>query len=265
MKELTVSQIKEIQINILKVIAEYCDNNGITYFLGSGTLIGAVRHQGYIPWDDDIDLLMPRPDYEVFIAAFNRDNSTYKVFSNENTSTYCYPFAKVSDQRTLLVEALNVNFEGIGVNVDIFPIDGLPESKKEQVKLFKKITIIKNLLTYSSTPIRSERKAYKNWILRAIKLINANYLVNKLSSLAKSNSYNNAEEVGMIVWSSNKSIPCVSKGVFETYKLERFEGNEYKIPVGYHQWLTKVYGNYMKLPPEDKRISHHDFKAYLIK
>jgi len=263
-KELTVSQIKEIQLNILQVIADFCDKNNITYFLGSGTLIGAIRHQGYIPWDDDIDLLMPRPDYEVFISIFNKDDSNFKVFSNENDSKYCYPFAKVSDQRTLLVEDLNENFEGIGINVDIFPIDGLPEKKKEQVKLFKKITIVQKLLSYTSTPIRKERKLYKNWILRIIKLLNANCLVNKLSDLAKSNKYNNAKEVGMIVWSSNKSIPSVSKQVFEKYKLELFEGEEYKVPIGYHQWLTKVYGDYMKLPPEDKRVSHHHFKAYLI-
>lgn len=263
-KELTEIEIKKVQLSILDFVADYCEKNKISYFLGFGTLIGAVRHKGYIPWDDDIDLLMPRPDYEKFVSMFYNENSHYKVFTNDITNSYPYPFAKVSDQRTLLVEATNANLKEVGINIDIFPIDGIPDNLIERERLFGKIIKIKNILFYWTIPFSSNRARYKNMILKLIKCFDYNYFVKKMTKFAKMYKYETAKEVAMIVWSSSKSVPNVSKEVFEEYKLEIFEGNKYRIPAGYHEWLTKVYGDYMQLPPEENRITHHDFKAYSL-
>ena len=137
MQEIDFADIKQLALNILKDVAEFCDHHDIKYALAYGTMLGAVRHEGFIPWDDDIDIMMPREDYNRFIQLYNDSNSRYKVFSIETDNTYTYTMAKVFDQDTLMIDnTLWRNFDKAGVFVDIFPVDGLPESKSEQQALF---------------------------------------------------------------------------------------------------------------------------------
>ena len=129
MKEIGLEELKCIQLDLLQKTAEFCENNGIRYFLCGGTLIGAIRHHGYIPWDDDIDISMPRPDYDKFIKIFNKPENYYQVIDMSNNSKYGFPFAKVHDTRTLVNE-LQYSRDSFGVYIDIFPIDGVGEDKQ---------------------------------------------------------------------------------------------------------------------------------------
>ena len=132
-KLLSEEDIRQLQIEILDEVHAFCTANSITYFLAGGTLIGAIRHNGYIPWDDDIDIMMYRDDYNRFINLFNKNNERYHVFSIENDSGYNYHFAKICDKYTYLDETnLKINDIDLGINIDLFPLDKLPPEANEE-------------------------------------------------------------------------------------------------------------------------------------
>ena len=138
MKTISTEELKRIQLDILLVFHDFCIENGLEYSLFAGTLIGAVRHKGYIPWDDDIDICMTRPNYEKFIHSFNGHFPNYYVAAPELDWNYYAPYANVCDNRTLLLEGKNGhNGQEIGVKIDIFPIDGCTSSLTGYLELCK--------------------------------------------------------------------------------------------------------------------------------
>lgn len=132
-----IEEIKKIQLEILKYVDQFCSQNNIKYALGYGTLIGAVRHKGFIPWDDDIDIIMRRNDYNRFIELFSKETGRYKVWSHNLQTDYPIPYAKVTDEKTLKLEGTNYYVER-GVDIDVFPLDDLPNDEKAVDKVFKK-------------------------------------------------------------------------------------------------------------------------------
>ena len=152
MRAINSDELKSIQLDLLQKTADFCENNGLRYFLCGGTLIGAIRHKGYIPWDDDIDIAMPRPDYEKFVRIFNLTQNYYQVMSIETDPDYAYAFAKVYENRTVLKELhypgdafgvyidilydnrtvlKELHYKGsIGVFIDIFPADGVKNTNQ---------------------------------------------------------------------------------------------------------------------------------------
>lgn len=138
-----MEELKSIQLGILKDVHDYCSSTNITYWLAYGTLLGAIRHNGYIPWDDDIDIAMPREHYEKFIQSYKKKNTV--VYSCSNNKKYILHFAKVYDTRTILKEYANMNIE-TGVYIDIFPIDNVPDFKKQQDQLCRKISFYRHVL-----------------------------------------------------------------------------------------------------------------------
>lgn len=123
MKEMTLQELHEVQLAMLDAVDNYCRLNHLRYSLGGGTLLGAVRHHGYIPWDDDIDIMMPRPDYEKFMRYFKHEY--YKLYDYRTDDTCGFSFAKLIDTRTI-VQEYTITYS---VFIDIFPIDGLPHQK----------------------------------------------------------------------------------------------------------------------------------------
>ncbi len=126
-----IQELRQIQMGILDEVHQFCEANGLRYFLSSGTLIGAVRHKGYIPWDDDIDIYMPRQDYEQFLQTYSDTKGTYRAINPATEPHYYYTFAKVVDQRTRMVEKETEGYE-IGVYMDIFPVDYVTEDLQER-------------------------------------------------------------------------------------------------------------------------------------
>ncbi|MBO4675430.1 MAG: LicD family protein [Elusimicrobiaceae bacterium] len=268
-KSLVLNEVKQIQLNILLEVADFCDKNKITYFLTAGTLIGALRHKGFIPWDDDIDLVMLRPDYERFIALFNQRaaQSSLRVVSGADKN-YPYSYAKVMDERTEMIEnqALFNQFP-LGVNIDIFPLDFLTDDWQTACKWIKHIYRYNWLLEIKHISLDKPRPWYKQNTIRILqtilKLVPTDWLVRKINTLAQRYATQlRSKYVGQIVLKTKGEREIVEQAWFASTVPVDFEGHRFAAPVGYDAYLKRLFGNYMQLPPKEKQISHHHFKAY---
>ncbi|MBR4239431.1 MAG: LicD family protein [Prevotella sp.] len=259
-EELTLNEIREIQLDILTSIHNLCEKFGIRYSLGGGTLLGAVRHHGYIPWDDDIDIMMPRPDYEHFLKTYSAIGE-YEVQDIYNDDTYFYPFAKIYDKRTLLQELVMRS----GVYVDVFPIDGLPSKEMSEMYHERLTKIVYKELYYSAKTykIREGNKAllFLKYLLKRCKSPSRKKAVRHLERLVHSYDFNTAEYAGAICgrYGVKEHMPS---GVFLHYTELPFEGRSYSVIKDYDGYLRAHYGDYMVLPPVEQRISNHINKVY---
>lgn len=166
MKQITQEELKNIQVNILDRVKAFCDANEIEYFLFAGTLLGAVRHKGYIPWDDDIDICMRRKDYDRFFEVFNTDRKDgLRAIDYKNEKGYYLASGKVIDDRTIMQETTNFD-KKIGVYIDVFPLDDLPENVKELRRLDRKIKPYRNMLLLKIIKPNGKRSWYKDAILK---------------------------------------------------------------------------------------------------
>lgn len=264
MKALKIEEMKAIQIQILDKITEYCDDEGLIYFLGYGTLLGAVRHQGYIPWDDDIDILMPRPDYEKLIKFFTSED--YQIYTNEINNAYYYSFAKASYNKSVLKENMDNSFEGLGINIDIFPLDGCPNSEEECRKKFNSIERKRKILYAYVAPSNRSRKWYRELYVRfgkfILSFIDFSKIIKKMNEIAAEYDYYKADKVGNLVFNSGY-YELMDKEIFENRVKLKFEDKEYYVPGDYDNYLTNIYGDYMKFPPVEQQITHHDFEAFI--
>ena len=259
MRSLSIEEIKRIQKDILQVFATYCNQMGLRYFLAYGTLIGAIRHKGYIPWDDDIDIYMPRKDYEQFLQTYRDKTGRYRAINPQTEPHYYYTFAKVVDQHTLMVEKETEGYQ-IGVYMDIFPVDYVSDDPKEREQVFKKKKLlykIRRCKISNSNPLQSRLAywVYKHWPL------SVRQIEHRIRKLIVS------EQPTKTVCNMTEAGPKL-KGCFPAEDITsavdiEFEGKMYKTMVGYHNYLEHTYGDYMTLPPVEQRVTHQ-FEAYIL-
>ena len=263
MKEITIEEKKRISLEILDVIHDFCEKNGIKYYLAYGSLLGAVRHKGFIPWDDDIDLVMLRPEYELFQKLFNVDGYT---FVNEETKNiFPLVFGKVFANSTFGVyNGIPMNY---GVAVDIFPLDGLPSDENEMLRLYRKQQ--KNYINFSryvSGLLLKDVRSIKDLILKIYsKIIPLDFLKSNIVKTAKTYRYDNSNMIAPLqCLNINRFEKCNVNCYNEQVDL-LFEGKKYKAPVGYDEVLKSFYGeDYMTPPPETQRITNHDEQYFWI-
>ena len=257
MEEISLRELQLLELEILIEFDKYCRKNNLSYMLAAGTLLGAVRHEGFIPWDDDIDILMPREDYEMFRANFTHQR--YSVKSIKNTIGWPYSFSKCIDTKTELEEHAH-EVEPIGVFIDIFPLDGLPENGFSQRVHFLRLDVLKRILAYGLIANRPEYenrliKFFKSSISKACRLFNRDKIINKIDSLASKYPYRNSKYVAHQVLGYGLK-ERIEKTKMDSYKEFKFESGYYYGPIGYDDYLTHLFGDYMVLPPIEKRISH---------
>ena len=268
LRSVTENQKKELLVEMLSKLNELFKENNITYFLAYGTLIGAIRHNGFIPWDDDIDLLLPREDFIKLIRLLEKNSDKYKELNIEileygaNKKDY-YKRFKIADTRTCMVE---FGSERSGVFIDIFPLDcfnNMPMSKL--FKTQKKILWLDNLASLCHAGVaqgRGLKKHIYRLFLCAYKLIGLkrmeNYLVNKILKIAsfKEDGKICASEAGV------GYVKFFDTKAWSNSIMVEFEGLKCPVPVGYHEVLTAQYGDYMKLPPESERHSHEYYEMF---
>ena len=258
MKEITPQELQEIQLQILAYIDRVCTEHHLTYFLDAGTLLGAVRHKGFIPWDDDIDLLMPRKDYEKLFQIL-KDDETYPMINRHNAPNYIVPFSKVYDKRTCIKEKV-VDNPSYGVFVDIVPFDNLPDSALVRYVYQTRMKFLS--LAYRYKAFKYETKGLKANIMRGIaKRHSLEYFLEKLDRLAQ--KYN-GKETHYVWYHVFTYVPYakLEREVFAKSIPMQFENRKYPAPVGYDKRLRMAYGDYMQLPPKEKQVKTHSFRAY---
>lgn len=252
-----IQELRSIQMGILDDVHRFCEAHGLRYFLSSGTLIGAVRHKGYIPWDDDVDIYMPRQDYEQFMKLFIDKDGTYRVINPTIEPHYYYTFAKVVDQRTRMVEKETAGYE-IGVYMDIFPVDFVTDDLQERERIFKQKKLlykIRRCKISQSNPLKS-RLAY--WVYKCWPM-SVKQIERKIRRLIV------LDVPTTMVCNMTEAGPSI-KGCFPAEDIAssvdiEFEGKQYKTMVGYKDYLQRTYGDYMTLPPVEQRVTHK-FEAY---
>lgn len=270
MRQIDVEELKRIQLEIIDVVMKFCDENNISCWLSGGTLIGAIRHKGYIPWDDDIDLGMLRPDYNKFMKLFNTHNTRYKFVCYENDDKFYMPFGKVFDTSTVLYEPDEKGIK-MAVNIDIFVADNAPDDDKALRKMLMWQKIYRSLHMGRVFPAFAPPNGnmFRKICVYAFRILMhmipqvilpKNYFAGKLVKLSKTYADTNTKRVGDFV---GAHYLAVDRSLFSDTVYGEFEGRKYKLPVGYDSWLRGLYGDYMQLPPEDERISHHHFKAFV--
>lgn len=257
MRSITSDELKTIQLDLLQKTADFCEKNGLRYFLCGGTLIGAIRHKGYIPWDDDIDIAMPRPDYERFVKSFNQPDNYFQVACIKTDPNYSYAFAKVYDNRTILKE---LHYKGtIGAYIDVFPADGVKNVYQiYKIKLLHKILNTKKANFYNRT---MSKMLINFWGKILLLPFSAHQIATWMDNEARRYAFGSMPMSGVI---ANPFGPgeMVDKSVYDSDVFMEFEGRKYRAPVGYDTWLRSIYGDYMQLPPEEHRVTHHTFDAW---
>lgn len=241
--EMNENDIKEIQIGILNYLKEKCKENNLCYFLASGTLIGAVRHKGFIPWDDDVDVYMKIDDIEK-LAEILKNDKRYRLISMFNENDYI-------DECSLLVDintCQDINHFPMqlttGLSIDIFPLHGVPEDKEE-------------LLEYIETLKTLEMNCYNN----LFDIDKCSVSIKELIKGLKKYKFDESTYIANFL-SLNFMKTMMKKEDFLPAKELEFEGELYSVPFNYDKWLTQIFGEYMTLPPVNQRIPHHYFKAY---
>lgn len=266
MKELDCNEIQQLCLRMLKAIDAFAKEHHLTYYLSGGTLLGAVRHKGFIPWDDDMDLMMPRPDYMYLIKNFKHDR--YHLSSCEQEQDYLSCYARLWDTHTTITwDSSKIKEKKIGAFVDIFPIDGYPDNHL-QTKLFLyrvKFARAKLNMKTKNNFYAHEKMIPLKKIMRSCMKKDGNYYACALSKLAMHYDYQSSHYAGVVGASlQHLFVEKNPKSVFQKTIWLDFEDMKAPAPIGYDNYLRQLYGDYMQLPPIEKRVSAHEFHIYSL-
>ena len=262
-RPLTDEDIKELSIQILHYVDDFCKKNDIKYSLAYGTLLGAVRHKGFIPWDDDIDIMMVRKDYDRFIAEFSKDsNSLFSVASYETDKNFRYALAKVVCNSTIKDE---LGYTKYGFGIDLFPIDKIPKDIVKARHLISSLGRCWDLFMLKRMKWRKGRNVLKNIIMllsTPIVFLIPYSLIHKRIKHQTERYYSLDDYNLGCPFSPYGVKEIMEKDIFTEVETLPFEEETFCCLKKYNKYLTNIYGDYMQLPPEEKRITHHDFEAY---
>ena len=257
MKEMTLEELHNVGYALLEVFADYCRENGIKYSLAYGTVLGAARHKGFIPWDDDVDIFVPRPDYEKLIKLYE-DSERYRLVSPERDSGYKHPFAKFIDCSTVFIESHGED-KGLGVWLDIFPLDGAPNEDKQQTKMMRYYRLRRILITQGFN-VKNRKEYFKegnvpkgvaSCCIGALSKFTSFEKVKKsMEKRGLEYPYRNCEYVACL-WGPYGKKEVFPKQWIEDMALLKFGEHEYCVPGNYEDYLTGLYGStWMEIPKD---------------
>ena len=259
--------LKNVIRNNLQVFHNFCEKHNLTYYLSDGTLLGAIRHQGMIPWDDDADVCMPRKDYNRLLELSGELPKPYKLGHFSLDPHYIYPFIKFMDSNTEIIEYFGEASYKAGVWVDIFPLDGTYKSirvRKLHYALVRNLRFLFQLRVRSYRAPEDKTSTIKYWLKKIIKPL----LYSIIKAIPKSLIFNQMDFIAKHVCTDKTSVVgnlYTSIGIkashkkewFEEKQLVDFDGYKFFSPKGYDGYLTNLYGDYMTPPPENERKQHN--------
>lgn len=242
-------------LDILKMFDKVCREHNLRYCLVGGTLIGAVRHKGFIPWDDDLDVSMPRPDYELLIKNCKEWlPAPYELVCAENDPNYPLPFAKIQDANSTLIERKHLYYLG-GLYMDIFPYDAWPDGKAARWWQATQYAWLKQCLYLIHRDPYRHGHGPSSWApLLVRKLYTMQGLQRRIRKVLTKYDYAKAHYASSYTDGLKGVLP---KRITDGYSPYEFEGEQMMGISNYDEYLTHQYGDYMKIPPEEKRIQHN--------
>ncbi len=256
MKPLNLKEIHATLLGILTDVDAFCREHDLRYSLAYGTLLGAVRHEGFIPWDDDIDIMMPRADFERFVQLY-RDRGPFRCLYDTDTpeARFITCYAKVMDSRTVSIEKKRKNIYRFGLNLDIFPVDAAPADPAMHEEFAKTVSRLRRRVYLSQRPffpftfhdplipkIQAHRHPVSWWMDRCVTFLTR---------------YNGTgSPFAGPVSGGGGAIEIYDRQMFENYVDLAFEGHFFRAVADYDTFLRQQFGNYMQLPPESERRTH---------
>ncbi len=256
-----MTKYQEKLLEILKFFVDFCDKNELHYLAIGGTALGAVRHGGFIPWDDDLDIGMPRTDYEKFKLLFGKKNGPYLIEYPQNCgSDYVTPYMKLFDTNTTVIEDGKRKIKR-GIWIDIFPYDGVGSNKNKFNRIIKPIFYKHMFIASLVCAENNNRARWKNFIIKISdmlfgRIMNINKMLVSLDNDCKKRKFEESKYCTLF-YAYNPMKNLYDKKTILNCQLCQFETVMINIPVEYDKFLTLTYGDWRKLPPVEKRISGH--------
>lgn len=256
------TEIKTRLLEMLDLFVAFCTQNNIRFSLSGGTLLGAIRHHGFIPWDDDIDLCVPRPDYEKLLSMRNQfySQTGLEITGFMDLDPHETPFIKIIDKNYPAKIGTDIDWSFLWI--DVFPVDGLPEDLNRTKMIYNKALLCRRFIFLLISTPESKSNSFARLFMKTIgtacralpgSLKNANKSLDKIN---KSITYGATQYCGVVGWGMYGAGERFSKSDFENFTTVDFEGHKYPAMGCWHEYLTGIYGDYMQLPPIDKRKTH---------
>ena len=261
-KKMSLAEIKSVELDLLIEFDSFCNEHNLKYALDGGTLIGALRHKGFIPWDDDIDVTMPFPDFLKFVELYKKEGKNPNaelLYGTDNP--YGFHFGKFVDKRTIVKSNYRVDRSLYSVWIDVFPMYSIDDDDDVAQTKIDKI-----LEYYSKTPLcmcLNFRNPLRKIVHALFNDLMLKYWMNKINDLLFEHEYGSTKRIRCTPVVCDKLIPAGNDHFENRIKVE-FEGHKFYAPNDYDTYLKRIYGNYMELPPEDKRTTH-SIEAYWVR